>query len=95
MCVETLIFGAGVILNLIPSVSREVRSLLRTRDGQATGLRDGQSLLHDRTGDRERRDKEEKRMEKKETENDLIIIISGTRNSKLESTTQINVAVKE
>lgn len=35
---------------MIPSASGEVRDLLRTRDGQATGLRDGQSLLQDRTG---------------------------------------------
>lgn len=80
----------------IPSVSREARGLLRTRDGQAAGLRDGQSLLHDRTGDRQRHDREEKRMEKNETENHLfIIIISDRRNTKLASTTHINVAVKE
>lgn len=81
----------------IPSVSRETRGLLRTRDGQAAGLRDGQSLLHDRTGDRQRHDREEKRMEKKETENHsfIIIRISDRRNTKLASTTHINVAVKE
>lgn len=86
-------------LSVIPSVSGEVRSLLRTRDRQATGLRDGQSLLHDTTGDRERQDREEKRMEKKETENHLINMIlttiSGQRNTKLESTTHKNVAVRE
>lgn len=33
----------------IPIVSREERGPLGTRDGQATGLSDGQSLLQDRT----------------------------------------------
>lgn len=45
------VFSSPVRLNLaaIPNRRREMRGLLRTRDGQTTGLRNGESLRTDRT----------------------------------------------
>lgn len=73
--------------------------LLRTRDGQTTGLRDGQSLLQHRTGRQTGGEtKRERGWRKKETEDHLIvgiIRISDGGNATLDPTTQTNVAVKE
>lgn len=52
-------------LKVIPSRGREVRGLLRTRDGQTTGWRDGESLLNLITTGRQK-DRKTRKTEKRE-----------------------------
>lgn len=79
---------------MIPNSGREVRGLLRTRDGQTTVCRDGESLLnHITTGRQKKKHRKDRQTQKKgdkkrETANpdDYILVVSTDDVLKMLST---------